>query len=64
MITLKKFLELDPTFCGHHELPTDTSTRAEKQKVIAAHEAWVKRASQAYYRFKRRFNCAEPSPTP
>eukprot|EP00966_Prymnesium_polylepis_P263095 6076857-Prymnesium_polylepis.1 len=57
--SLRKFVELDPTFCGHDELPifTSTSTRSEKQNCIAAHEAWVKKASQAYYRYKKRFNC-------
>mmetsp|Transcript_60540 Transcript_60540/g.160121 ORF Transcript_60540/g.160121 Transcript_60540/m.160121 type:complete len:291 (+) Transcript_60540:251-1123(+) len=56
--SLRKFVELDPTFCGHDELPifTSTSTRSEKQNCIAAHEAWVKKASQAYYRYKKRFN--------
>lgn len=57
LAVLRKAVEMDPQFEGHHKLPQAEGkkpTAAAKRTIEEAYNAWVTKASSWYYRFKVR----------
>ena len=52
---------IDPQFCDWHLLPeaAPNATSIRKREVEAAYDAWLKKASKAYYRWKVRYRYSD-----